>query len=245
MLAAAWPAPESYAGLHDWVRRLERFGLGSFGWGVAWLDDDSGDVRVERGLARCTDEVADRGLLDVRSRRFLVHLRRPNKLSTIQYADTQPFFHGTDYAFCHNGFFDRAEALRPSYEDRLEGGADSEVGWCFVQDQLDEGVAPAKVLREVDETFQGRVNLGYLDRRGALAVYSNNVSNAMWRFSAAGADLVSTALHSDDDSVFTFVYPDSTDRRLVPVGTALLLGTEDVDGPLVAASTATRPGESR
>jgi predicted glutamine amidotransferase len=183
--------------------------------------------------------------MNVRSRRFLVHLRRPNKLSTIQYADTQPFFRGSDYAFCHNGFLDRAETLRPSYQDRLAGGADSEVGWCFLQDRLDDGADPLDALREVDETFGGKVNLGYLDRRGALAVYSHNLSNAMWRFTDRGADIVSTALHSDDDSVFTLVYPDSTDRRLVPSGTAVLLGTEEADGPLLATTAAGRPGENR
>ena len=128
------------------------------------------------------------------------------------------------FAFCHNGFFDRAEALRPSYEGRLAGGADSEVGWCFVQDRIDDGAEPVDVLREVDETFQGKVNLGYLDRTGTLAVYGRNLSNAMWRFTAGGADVVSTALHSDDDSVFNLIYPQSTDRRLVPAGTAVVLG---------------------
>lgn len=226
MLAAAWPAPEPYTTLHDWVQGLERFGLGSFGWGVAWLSAD-GEVQVRRGLRRYTDEVADSGVLDVRATRFLVHLRRPNKLSTVQWADTQPFAHGTDYAFCHNGFLDRAETLRPSYEGRLSGGADSEVGWCFVQDRIGEGADPLDVLREVDETFHGKVNLGFLDSSGALAVYSHNLANAMWRFSDRGADLASTALHSDDDSVFTLIYPDSTDRRLIPAGTAVLIGADE------------------
>ncbi|HKC26955.1 MAG TPA: class II glutamine amidotransferase [Jatrophihabitans sp.] len=234
MLAAAWPAGQRYELLHDWVLTLERFGLASFGWGVAWLDED-GDVQARRGLGRYTDEAAGAGLLDVRSTRFLVHLRRPNKLSTVQFADTQPFTREHDYAFCHNGFFDRAETLRPSYQERLRGGADSEVGWCFVQDRIDEGVEPLDVLREVDETFRGKVNLGYLDRRGALAVYSNNLANAVWRFTARGADLASTSLHSDDDSVFTLVYPESQDRRLVPAGTAVLLGADEVGEPLVAS----------
>jgi predicted glutamine amidotransferase len=243
MLAAAWPTPQPYTALHDWVEGLERFGLGSFGWGVAWLTE-AGEVRVERGLGRYTDEVADTGVLGVTSDRFLVHLRRPNKLSTVQFADTQPFFRGTEYAFAHNGFLDRAETLRPSYEDRLAGGADSEVGWCFLQDRLDEGTEPLDVLREVDETFSGKVNLGYLDRRGRLAVYSHNLSNAMWRFSARGADIASTALHSDDDSVFTLVYPESTDRRLVPAGTAVLIGDAE-NGGATAPSIATEPAGRR
>lgn len=223
MLAVAWDEPGEYASLHEWVSALEIYGLGGFGWGVAWQSED-GSVKVQRGLGRYFDEAADRELMRIRSTRFMVHLRRPNKLSTVQYADTQPFVRGCDYAFCHNGFFDRAETLRPSYLDRLEGGADSEVGWCFVQDRLDEDASPVDVLREVDETFLGKVNLGYLDSAGTLAVYTNNPSNAMWRFTANGADVASTSLHSDDDSVFNLVYPDSTGRRLVPTGTAMILG---------------------
>jgi glutamine phosphoribosylpyrophosphate amidotransferase len=223
MMAAAWDRPQPYTALHEWVCTLEIYGLGGFGWGVAWLAED-GKVQVERGLGRYVDEAEGSDLMTASSSRFLVHLRRPNKLSTVQYADTQPFARDGEFAFCHNGFLDRAESLRPPYAERLAGGADSEVGWVFFQDRLDDGTPPVDALREVDETFQGKVNLGYLDRTGHLALYSDNTSNAMWRFTAAGADMVSTAVHSDDDSVFTLVYPQSTDRRLVPIGTAVVLG---------------------
>jgi predicted glutamine amidotransferase len=154
MLAVAWDEPRPFAAVHELVCTLEIYGLGSFGWGVAWLTD-SGKVTVERGLGRYVDEAAARDVMQSRSSRYLVHLRRPNKLSTVQYADTQPFCREGEFAFCHNGFFERAEALRPSYADRLQGGADSEVGWCFFQDRLDEGTPAPDALREVDETFQG------------------------------------------------------------------------------------------
>lgn len=226
MLAVAWDEPRPYRDIHDVVCTLEIYGLGGFGWGVSWVTD-SGKVKVERGLHRYVDEAEQHDLMDTTSRRFLVHLRRPNKLSTVDYADTQPFSRSGDYAFCHNGFLDRAEALRPHYADRLEGGADSEVGWCFFQDQLDEGVEPLEALREVDKTFRGKVNLGYIDREGTLAVYSDNIANAMWRFRYLDADMVSTGIHSDDDSLFTLVFPKATDRRLVPVGDGLILGNDD------------------
>jgi predicted glutamine amidotransferase len=204
---------------------LEHYGLGGFGWGVAWLDDDSGSVRVDRGLGRYADEAESHDeLMAATSRRFLVHLRRPNKLSTVQMADTQPFVHDGDYALCHNGFFDRAEALRPPYADRLLGGADSEVGWLFFQERLEAGVKPVDALVEVDETFQGKVNLGYLGADATLALYTRNANNAMWQFEIDGAHVVSTGVHSDDDSVFQLVYPDSSDPRLVPTGTAVTLG---------------------
>src|SRR4051794_19844476 len=202
MLAVAWDEPHPYTEIHDLVSTLEIYGLGGFGWGVAWLTD-TGKVAVDRGLKRYVDEFDGRDVMDAVSTRFLVHLRRPNKLSTVDWADTQPFSRDGEFAFCHNGFLDRAEALRPSYADRLQGGADSEVGWCFFQDRIDEDATPLDALREVDETFRGKVNLGYLDREGTLAVYSDNVANAMWRFRLFGADMASTGVHSDDDSVFT------------------------------------------
>jgi len=226
MLACAWDEPQPFTRLHEWVCKLEIYGLGSFGWGVSWLTAD-GKVQTDRGLGRFVDEADSREFMQVASTRFLVHLRRPNKLSTVQYADTQPFTRDGEFAFCHNGFLDRAESLRASYADQLQGGADSEVGWCFFQSRIDEGVAPVDALREVDETFQGKVNLGYLDRAGTLALYTDNTSNPMWRFSAADGDLVTTSVHSDDDSVFRLIVPESTDRRLVPIGTAVVLGTNE------------------
>ena len=226
MLAVAWDEPRPYREIHDLVATLEIYGLGGFGWGVSWLTD-SGKVAVERGLRRYIDEAEDRDLMASASRRYLVHLRRPNKLSTVDWADTQPFSRAGEFAFCHNGFLDRAEALRPHYADRLEGGADSEVGWCFFQDRVDEGAEPAAALHEVDETFGGKVNLGYIDRHGTVAVYSGNVANAMWRFRYLDADMVATGIHSDDDSVFSLVFPKADDRRLVPVGTGVILGNHD------------------
>src|SRR5438309_1055214 len=218
MLACAWAEPQPFTRLHEWVCKLEIYGLGSFGWGVSWLTAE-GKVATDRGLGRFIDEADSRDFMHAESTRFLVHLRRPNKLSTVQYADTQPFTRDGEFAFCHNGFLDRAESLRASYASQLQGGADSEVGWCFFQSRIDEGVPPVDALREVDETFKGKVNLGYLDRTGTLALYTDNMSNAMWRFAGAGGGVVSTALHSDDDSVFSLVYPESTERRLVPIGT--------------------------
>lgn len=244
MLAVASEGSRPYTELHEWVIILEAYGLASFGWGVAWLSED-GTVAVERGLGRYRDEAEGRGLQEISSRRFLVHLRRPNKLSTVDFADTQPFLHRGDYAFCHNGFFDRAEVLRGSYAERLRGRADSEVGWCFLQDRLAEGVSPAAALREVDETLQGKVNLGYLDRSGTLAVYGNNLSNAMWRFTAKDADIVSTALHSDDESVFNLVYPNSTDRRLVPSRTAVILGDDGFAATTTSSPSAAAPVTGR
>lgn len=230
IVGVAFPDPRRLADVHGWVTTLEAFGLGGFGWGVAYLSD-ARKVEVERGLGRYAEEVTGRqDLLDIRSTRWLVHLRRPNKLSTIEYADTQPFYREGEFAFCHNGFFDRADSLRLQYDGRLLGCADSEVGWCFFTDRLDEGAPVRDAMRQVDETFQGKVNLGYLDRSGRLAFYTHNPANAMWQFNVGDAQVVSTSLHSDDDSVFRLVYPESTNRRLLPTGTAVVV--TDADDPL-------------
>lgn len=228
MLAAAFDAPVSFREVHDRVATLEVYGLGSFGWGVAWLDD--GQVRVVRGLGRFVDEAGgDSDLAAVRSTRFLCHLRRPNKLSTVQLADTQPFAEGTDFAFCHNGFLDRAEQFRATYADRLQGGADSEIGWALFAGRVLDGTDPADALREVDDTFGGKVNLGYLGSDGRLVIYSRNVANAMYTFGVAGGRMATTALHSDDDSVFRLVHHDAVDSRLVPSGTSVELSEAMAD----------------
>jgi len=228
MLAVAWDEPHPFTELHEFVSTLEIYGLAGFGWGVSWLAD--GKTREVRGLGRYVDEgYVDGGLRRdelgaASSHRFLVHLRRPNKLSTVQLADTQPFLHDGDYAFCHNGFLDRAEKFRPTYASRLAGAADSEVGWVFLQDRLAAGAAPTEALHEVDETFGGKVNLGYLGADGELAVYSRNVSNAMWTFDMLGARMATTGIHSDDDSIFRLVFPAATNPALVPSGTSVIIG---------------------
>jgi predicted glutamine amidotransferase len=226
MLAASFPEARPFAELAGIVAGLEEYGLGSFGWGVAWLED--GAVRGIRGLGRFRDEgIADENLLTTRSRRFLVHLRRPSRLSTIQMADTQPFFEGTESAWCHNGFLDRAAELRHEFEGELRGQADSEVGWRFFLARLAEGLDACSALRNVGETFGGKANLGFLSASGELALYSQNASNRMWRFSIDEADFATTDLHSDDNSVFDLVVPKARARQRVEPGTAFLLAPAD------------------
>ena len=222
LLAASFPEPQPFAFLADAVAGLEEYGLGSFGWGVAWLGD--GAVYETRGLGRFRDEgLGDVELLEQSSRRFLVHLRRPSKLSTVQMADTQPFLNDGCSAWCHNGFLERADALRDNFKGRLKGEADSEVGWIYFLDRMEAGADCCTAFADVDGTFGGHVNLGYLGSDGELAVYSRNSSNRMWHFRLGDVELASTDLHSADDSVFDLVFPAATDRELIEPGTALRL----------------------
>lgn len=214
IFAAALSRPMPYGRLHPWVLGLEQYGLGGFGWGVCWVVD--GSLRIERGLGRYTDEAPWRRVLDnAVSDRFLVHLRRPSNLSTVSRADTQPFISDEGYAFCHNGFFERAEEYRPRYAGRLHGFADSEVGWQFFVDRIGDGVGPVAALQAVDDAFAGEVNLGYIDARKRLAVYTRSKSNPMWRFSTADGLFATTALHSHDESVFERVIRGTDDKQLL------------------------------
>src|SRR2546430_11968109 len=110
VLAVAWPKPEPFGRVLPWALELERLGVAGFGWGVAWLDGD-GIVRVHKRAGKLAEDPAGQAAVrDVASERFLVHLRRPSRLSTAQLSDTQPFVRDDGgFAFCHNGFLSGAE----------------------------------------------------------------------------------------------------------------------------------------
>lgn len=224
LLVAAFELPRPFHQLAPLAVRLEQLGLAGFGWGVAWLDD-AGEVCVARGLHRFADEAREvPGLATRTSCRFMVHLRRPSRLSTIQMADTQPFLSGQGSAWCHNGFLERAEELRPTFGGRLQGQADSEVGWQFFLDRLADGLDTHAALRSVDLAFGGRVNLAFLGANGELSVYAGNETNRMWRYTMDGATIVSTSLHSDDLSLFDLVALRADGRERLELGAALRIG---------------------
>lgn len=238
LLVAAFDEPRPFRTIAPLVFRLEQLGLGGFGWGVAWLEDSRAAVGGVRGLGRYGDEGhGDVTLLERRSARFVVHLRRPSKLSTVQMADTQPFFEGDESAWCHNGFLERAEEMRPRFAGCLAGRADSEVGWQFFLEKRDEGLDAVEALRAVDAAFGGKVNLVYLDARGEVSVYSRHEANRMWRFSLEGGEFAATDLHSDDSSLFDLVVPAASNRRRLEPGSA-----ERVASAFSATAAGARPG---
>ncbi len=217
LLAVAWEEPKAFDTVLPWARELERLGVAGFGWGVAWIDDEGRVQRYRNPLSLAEDAAGADRLRDVRSSRFLIHLRRPSKLSTVQEADSQPFLDPAGaFAFCHNGFFERAESLRERYAGRLQGQADSEVGFCVVQDRLREGTEPDTALRDTLEKLGGTGNLGYLGGTGELLVLAGHPHNALWRFrDPGGAEVAVTALHSADESVFDLLFPEATEREPV------------------------------
>ena len=211
LLAVAFDEPHPFAGVLPWARAIERFGIGGFGWGVAWLGD--GAVEGYRHPTSMQEDAAGAdSLAEVTSTRFLVHHRRPNRLSTVQMADTQPFVEQGRFAFCHNGSFDRHAALRDRFAGRLHGRADSEVGFAYLAEGLGEGLDPAEALRSTHRELGGTANLGYLGRDGRLLAYGGYPKNVLWGFVLDGASVAATGLHSDDESLFDLVFPDAKDR---------------------------------
>jgi predicted glutamine amidotransferase len=222
LLAVAWDSPQPFGRILPWAQGLERVGIAGFGWGLAWLEDD-GVHRYRHPTSLAEDPSGVTGHSEVASTRFLVHLRRPDRLSTVEMADSQPFLaadgDGIDgpggvgtFAFCHNGSL---KADRAPYARRLKGRADSEVGFCLLTDLLGEGVSPEIALPRVLHELGGRANFGYLGSDGQLLVYEGNRPNPIWRFSMDGARVAATQLHSDDESLFDLVFQQAEDREPV------------------------------
>ena len=145
-----------------------------------------------------------------------MHFRRPTLLSTIHLANTQPFItKAADLAFCHNGLFADFESYRGVYAQRLAGVADSEIGFCLLQDITASGVPVGDALAMVYEKLGGQANLAALAADGTLSLYSNHQRNRFWTFGTGDADMAATELHSPDGSLFDLIFPDATDRAVV------------------------------
>jgi predicted glutamine amidotransferase len=227
ILAVRFPEPRPFAAIAGWARAMEFYGSGRFGWGVAWRDLSAGDgtVRAHRDTGQLALDPAVTGwLARVESTEFLVHSRRPTLLSTIQLADTQPFVTpDSGLAFCHNGLFRDREAYRAQYAGRLAGGADSEIGFCMLQDVIASGVPVVDALGLVHAKLNGNANLATLAADGTISLFSRHETNRFFTFSYGDAKIAATELHSPDDSVFRLVFSEApvADRATVDEGVIL------------------------
>jgi glutamine phosphoribosylpyrophosphate amidotransferase len=212
IFAVSWPTPRPFTSIAGWARLIEHYGQGHFGWGVAWLDGD--EVKRYRNPGRMATDPEGVELLDgVSSSRFLVHFRRPSKLSTIGLPDSQPFIDDAgSLAFVHNGGFANEKEFRPRYTGRLAGLADSEVGWVMLQDLIATGVPVADGLAMIHAKLGGTANLVTLDNRGTFTAYCGYPGNRFWQFRLDDAQIFATQLHSADDSLFDLVFHGATDR---------------------------------
>jgi hypothetical protein len=202
------------------TERLERYGLAGFGWGASWLDEQ-GRLRSHRDIGSFREDAARESVGSHETRAVLVHLRRPSKFSTIGIPDTQPFDDpGGRYAFSHNGDFGRDRAFRGRYRDagRLRGKADTEVGARWLEDEWAGADSVPGVLGRLHDTFGGHANLAVLTRDGRAHHYAGNDENPVFTFDLGPIRLACTGMYSLDRSVFAYVAPQATNRRIVPLG---------------------------
>jgi len=211
--------------LWPFTERLERFGIAGFGWGATWLGSD-GALHAHRDVGTFRDDAARDAVGGVTTTALLVHLRRPSRFSTIGLPDTQPFDDpGGRYAFCHNGDLDRDRAFRGRYraQGRIAGRADTEVGARWLEDEWDAASSAEEVLGRLHDAFGGNANLAVLTRAGDGHHYAGNDENPVFAFDLGRLRVASTGMHSLDRSLFRYVAPEATNRRLVPRGTTASL----------------------
>ena len=214
--------------LWDFTEKLERYGIAGFGWGAAWIDE-AGRLRSHRDVRAFRDDPARDVVGGETTTSALVHLRRPSKLSTIGPADTQPFDDPAGrYAFSHNGDLrnEREHRARYRQQGRLHGRADTEVGARWLEDAWrGNGHAP-HTLRQLHETFGGQANLAVLAADGTSHHYAGNRENPVFTFRLGRIGLAGTGIYSLDRSLFKFVAPGATERRMISVGRTVRLDEE-------------------
>ena len=204
------------------TERLERYGLAGFGWGATWLGAD-GELHSHRDIGSFRDDPARERVGNEVTRALLVHLRRPSKFSTIGPPDTQPFDDPAGrYAFSHNGDLRNEAPYRKRYRaaGRLHGKADTEVAARWLEDEWRDTASVPDVLRALHETFGGHANLAVLSRGGRAHHYAGNDENPVFTFEVGPVRLACTGMYSLDRSVFKYVAPEATNRRLVPRGSS-------------------------
>lgn len=222
--------------LWPFTERLERFGVAGFGWGAAWVGDDR-RLHSYRDVPAFRDDVEGRAKVGaISTTAALIHLRRPSRLSTLTLADTQPFDDPAGrFVLGHNGDLGDYRSLRARYRTagRIHGRADTEVGVRWLEDEWRDDEPPAHLLGALHDRFGGQANLALLGADGTPHHYAGNGENPVFAFRLGRIGVVSTGIYSLDRSLFRFVAPAATDRRLVRAHTTASLGR---DGGLVSAS---------
>jgi hypothetical protein len=222
--------------LWPFTERLERYGLAGFGWGAAWRGDDG---RLHSHRTTCAFRDDPEGIARVGAEEttaLLVHLRRPSRLSTLDLPDAQPFDDPAGrYSVSHNGDFRDWRPARAAYRDdgRIHGRADTEVGARWLEDEWGDGSTPGALLAGLHERFGGQANLALLDANGTPYHYAGNTENPVFAFGLGRIGVLSTGIYSLDRSLFRFVAPGATHRRLVRAGSTF---TIDRNGSAIAAS---------
>jgi Glutamine amidotransferase domain len=221
--------PFRIADLWPFTERLERYGIAGFGWGASWLGMD-GALHHHRDTGRFADDPARETIGSQTTTALLVHLRRPSRLSTIGLPDAQPFDDPAGrFAFSHNGDLRNIREHRERFlgQNRIHGRADTEVGQRWLEDAWDEpGSDEAALLCTLHETFGGHANLALLTRPGDVFHYSGNDENRVFTYRLGPIGIASTGIYSLDRSLFRFVAPDATERRMIPTRSTVTIGRD-------------------
>ncbi len=223
-LDALWPFTE----------RLERFGIAGFGWGAAWVDGH-GRLASYRDVRAFRDDPGREAVGATETAVALIHLRRPSRLSTLTFEDTQPFDDPTGrFAFSHNGDLHDYRRLRTAYraDGRIHGRADTEVAARWLEDAWHTDEPVGHLLGALHDRFGGQANLAVLAADAIPYHYAGNGENPVFAMRLGAIGVVSTGIYSLDRSLFRFVAPGATARSLVPLRTTVLL---DHEGAVAAA----------
>jgi glutamine phosphoribosylpyrophosphate amidotransferase len=204
--------------LWPFTGRLERFGIAGFGWGAAWIGGD-GRLHSHRDVRSFREDTAGQARVGAaETTAALIHLRRPSKLSTLDLPDTQPFDDPAGrYSFSHNGDLRDHRSLRATYrkQGRIHGRADTEVGARWLEDAWRDDEPVAHLLAALHDRFGGEANLAVLAADGTPHHYAGNGENPVFTFRLGPIGIASTGIYSLDRSLFRFVAPTATERRLV------------------------------
>jgi glutamine phosphoribosylpyrophosphate amidotransferase len=203
--------------LWPFTEKLERYGIAGFGWGVGWLTAD-GRLDSYRDLHSFRDDPGRDRVGAAETTSALVHLRRPSKLSTLTLPDTQPFADPAGrFVFSHNGDLRDTRRRRGQYREqgRIHGRADTEVGARWLEDAWADAPSVPEVLCTLHDTFGGQANFAVLARDGTPHAYAGNSENPLFTFRLGRIGLAATGIYSLDRSLFRFVAPSATERRLV------------------------------
>lgn len=206
--------------LWPFTERLERFGVAGFGWGAAWVTGrGAGTIASHRDVRAFRDDPDGQASVGAQeTTAALIHLRRPSRLSTLTLPDTQPFDDPAGrFSFSHNGDLADYRSLRQTYRDqgRIHGRADTEVGARWLEDVWQEGEPVAHLLGALHDRFGGQANLAVVTADGTPHHYAGNGENPVFSFRLGRIGIVATGIYSLDRSLFRFVAPRATERRLV------------------------------
>jgi glutamine phosphoribosylpyrophosphate amidotransferase len=221
--------------LWPFTERLERFGITGFGWGAAWNDTD-GSLRSYRDVRAFRDDPGREAVGANETTSVLLHLRRPSRLSTITLADTQPFDDPAGrFAFSHNGELLDHASLRRTYREqgRINGRADTEVGERWLEDAWRPDEPVSDLLGALHDRFGGLANLALLVADGSVHHYAGNDENPVFSFRLGRIGIASTGIYSLDRSLFRFVAPAASGRRLVSRRTTVSLAPDGTPHPPV------------